>query len=277
MEMHFVRRGGGKPLLLLHGLGGSWRSWSPVLDALATERDVLVVDLPGFGDTPPLQGDVSIATLADAVAQFLGSQRLLGIDVAGSSMGARLALELSRRGLVGATVALDPGGFWNGWEKRVFLNSLRVSIGLVRALQPAMPFLTANALGRSVLLAQFSAKPAALPASLVLDEMRSFARAQSFDELLNSLVFGPEQQGLTATAQAGPIVIGWGRQDRVCFPDQARRALRLFPGARVHWFDRCGHFPQWDAPAETVRVILSATAGAPAASGDERLTAARAG
>jgi pimeloyl-ACP methyl ester carboxylesterase len=86
---------------------------------------VLVVDLPGFGDTPPLQGDVSIATLADAVAQFLGSQRLLGIDVASSSMGARLALELARRGLVGATVALDPGGFWNGWEKRVFLGRER--------------------------------------------------------------------------------------------------------------------------------------------------------
>lgn len=53
-------------------------------------------------------------------------------------------------------------------------------------------------------------------------------------------------------------MIGWGRRDRVCFPRQAKRALALFPDAQLHWFDRCGHFPHWDAPAETAQLILSA-------------------
>lgn len=70
MKMHHVRQGNGKPLLLLHGLGGSWRSWSPVLDSLAAEREVIAVDLPGFGATAPLSGEVSIRTLADAVTDF---------------------------------------------------------------------------------------------------------------------------------------------------------------------------------------------------------------
>ena len=34
----------------------------------------------------------------------------------------------------------------------------------------------------------------------------------------------------------------------------------MFPDARLHWFERCGHFPHWDAPQETVRLILDNTA-----------------
>ncbi|OZC01177.1 alpha/beta fold hydrolase, partial [Rubricoccus marinus] len=59
MNMNYVRKGTGPPLLLVHGLGGTWRSWETVLDALAAERDVIAPDLPGFGETPPLDGEVS--------------------------------------------------------------------------------------------------------------------------------------------------------------------------------------------------------------------------
>jgi pimeloyl-ACP methyl ester carboxylesterase len=56
-------------------------------------------------------------------------------------------------------------------------------------------------------------------------------------------------------------VIGWGKQDRVCLPSQAKKALELFPDATLHWFNKCGHFPQWDQPAQTINLILNATAG----------------
>jgi hypothetical protein len=91
--------------------------------------------------------------------------------------------------------------------------------------------------------------------------MRTFAASPSFDELLRRLAFGEPQQGAPAGTVPAPLVIGWGRQDRVCFPQQARRALALFPDARLHWFENCGHFPQWDAPDETVRLVLAATGG----------------
>ncbi len=51
-------------------------------------------------------------------------------------------------------------------------------------------------------------------------------------------------------------VIGWGRQDRVCFVSQARRAQILFPDARLHWFAHSGHFPHWHVPQETVELIF---------------------
>ncbi|MFD1466893.1 alpha/beta fold hydrolase [Hymenobacter caeli] len=262
MDMHYIRRGAGKPLLLLHGLGGSWRSWQTILDDLAVERDVVAVDLPGFGETPPLAGPVTIATLADAVTAFLKDHDLLGIDAVGSSMGARLVLELARRGgVLGAVVSLDPGGFWQGWEKPVFYHSVALSTKLVRALQPVMPAITGSAVGRTALFAQFSHHPWKLAPHVALDEMRTFASAPSFDELLKNLVEGEEQQGASKGSILGPLVIGWGRQDYVCLPNQSKLALEKFPDARLYWFENCGHFPQWDQPAEATRLILAATGG----------------
>ncbi|GAB3221265.1 alpha/beta fold hydrolase [Mycolicibacterium hippocampi] len=42
-------------------------------------------------------------------------------------------------------------------------------------------------------------------------------------------------------------------------PRQAQRAQELYPDARMHWFSDIGHFPHWDQPAETVRLILDST------------------
>lgn len=82
---------------------------------------------------------MSIRTLADALVAFLHEHDLVGVDVVGSSMGARLALELARRGEVGATVALDPGGFWRPWVRRVFGTSVALSVRLLRLLCPSFP------------------------------------------------------------------------------------------------------------------------------------------
>lgn len=257
--MHHIRRGTGQPLLLIHGLGGSWRSWNPILDDLAAERDVIAIDLPGHGETAPLSGENSIRTLADAVTNFLAAQDLMGIDAVGSSMGARLVLELARREVLGAVVSLDPGGFWQGWERSAFYGSIYASIRLVRLLQPVMPLLIENAISRSLLFAQFSAHPWSLSPEVSLTEMRSFAASTAFDELLDQLAYGETQQGAPPNSIKHPLVIGWGRDDRVCFPVQAERAIEQFPDATLHWFDRCGHFPQWDAPQETSRLILATT------------------
>ncbi len=259
--MHYVRRGTGKPLLLIHGLGGSHRSWNTIIEDLITTRDVIALDLPGFGSTPPLQREVSIRTLADAVTGFIKENNLTGIDAVGSSMGARLVLELARRGgVVGAVVSLDPGGFWSRWQRHLFFYSIAFSIRLVRILRPFLPLITHSKAGRSLLLAQFSAKPSNLSFKATLNEMRDYVMATSFDKLLRSLAYGETQKGARAGTLQKPVAIGWGQNDRVCFPSQANLAMRLFPDAKLYWFEKCGHFPHWDSPKQTVRLILETTA-----------------
>ncbi|GAC1540727.1 MAG: hypothetical protein NVS2B4_20130 [Ramlibacter sp.] len=76
------------------------------------------------------------------------------------------------------------------------------------------------------------------------------------------LARGALQQGAARTP--GRVTIGWGRQDHLLLPPQAARAQAAFPSARLHWFEHCGHFPHWDQPADTARVIFE-TVGAGAA------------
>lgn len=258
MTLHFERRGAGRPLLLVHGLGGTVRSWDPIAPTLAASRELVLIDLPGHGRSPALAGPQTIAAFADAIENFIAQQGLRGVDLVGSSVGARLVLELSRRGLGTHCVALDPGGFWQGWETTFFHYTLAASIRLLRLLRPALPFLSRHALTRTLLLVQLSARPWALPADVVLTELRSLVATPVFDAMLRELAHGPLQPGSASTP--GRMTIGWGRQDRLLLPRQAQRAQAAFPSARLHWFDDCGHFPQWDRPAETVRVILETCA-----------------
>ncbi len=173
-------------------------------------------------------------------------------------MGARIVLELARRGGVGKVVALDPGGFWQGWERTFFKTTIAASVRLLRLLRPALPALSRNAATRTALLAQLSARPWALDPQAVANELQSFVDTPTFDALVRDLASGPAQQG-PAAPSSGRVTIGWGRSDRLCLPRQAKRAMIAYPSARLHWFDRCGHFPMWDRPDETVQLILDST------------------
>lgn len=259
MSLHHVRTGHGSPLLLVHGLGAGLRSWDPIIDALAAHREVIAVDLPGFGQSAPLPGELSIAALADSVAQFISDQGLDRVATAGQSMGGRIVLELARRGIGGDTVALDPGGFWNERELAAFSYTLRPSIALVRTLRGALPALLDNPVSRSALLAQLSAHPWSLTQQMVLPDLLGLADAPATDAAMDALTKGPTQQGAPAGTVPGRVTIGWGRRDLVTVPRQAHRALEAFPDATLHWFPSCGHFPQWDAPEETVQLILAGT------------------
>jgi pimeloyl-ACP methyl ester carboxylesterase len=106
-------------------------------------------------------------------------------------------------------------------------------------------------------MAQLSAKPWALNPALITQELKSFANTRTFDALVKDLATGPTQEG--TSNPLAPVLIGWGRKDRLCLPRQAARAMAAFPNAKLHWFESSGHFPMWDQPKETVRIILDAT------------------
>ncbi len=93
-----VNKGHGEPVILLHGLGTNYKSWTYVLRALDYSRlHVIALDLLGFGDAPkPQEIDYTLAEHAKAVIATLDK---LGIDdavIAGHSMGCLVALEIAR-------------------------------------------------------------------------------------------------------------------------------------------------------------------------------------
>ncbi|MGH3487984.1 MAG: alpha/beta fold hydrolase, partial [Actinopolymorphaceae bacterium] len=76
MTLAYDREGSGVPLVLLHGLGHRRQGWRPVFGLLAREFDVIAVDLPGFGESPPV-GPRWREDLTPAIAEFFDE---VGLD-----------------------------------------------------------------------------------------------------------------------------------------------------------------------------------------------------
>ena len=72
MKLNHHRAGSGEPLVLIHGIGSRWQMWEPVLDRLTPHREVIAIDLPGFGASPmppagTLAGPESLTSLVSGV------------------------------------------------------------------------------------------------------------------------------------------------------------------------------------------------------------------
>ncbi len=249
--LHHVRQGSGEPLVLIHGIGSQWQIWRPVLDVLAAERDVVAIDLPGFGASAALKADVTLAGLADAVWELV---QALGIEtphMAGNSLGGAIALELARSGRARSATGLSPLGFARGREIAFARRSLVGSRALARALAPATGALLASGAGRTLLQSQFFARPWRVPPDDAAAATRNLATSPGFAATLP----------LLATVAPGdldvPVTVAWGARDRLLIARQGRRARRAMAQATHVWLEGCGHVPTWDDPEQVARVLLA--------------------
>lgn len=256
--LNHERRGQGEPLVLVHGIGSQWQMWAPVLDALAQERDVVAVDLPGFGASPPLPAghEPSPAALAGAVAGHLDSLGLDAPHVAGSSLGGWVALELARHGRARSVTALSPAGFWNHRERLYSRALLRIQHDAAAALEPVMPAILASRPGRTWALGFATGRPWRVPPDEALHNVRALATAPGWEATLPALTGGYFESGEGIDC---PVTIAWGERDLLLLPRQARRAKRLIPHAKVITLEGCGHVPTWDDPGQVTRVLLEAS------------------
>ena len=261
MRLNHHRAGAGEPLVLIHGIGSRWQIWSPVLDRLAVQHDVVALDLPGFGDSPmpPPGTPPGSASLATLVSEFLNEIGIERPHVAGNSLGGLIALELAKRGGVRSATALSPAGFYNGPEAAYSRASLQLAVRAARRIAPRAQRLLRTPLGRRLALGQMLAHPERMPAADAAASIRAMASAPWFDETLAAI--RRERFGGGKRIEL-PVTIAWGEKDRLLLPRQAKRASRLIPRARGVTLLGCGHVPMCDDPEQVARVILKGTAAA---------------
>jgi len=93
----YLEVGEGEPILLVHGWIGSAENFHKWMPALEGRRRMILPDLPGFGETPPLTGEHTIATMGAFLEAFANAIDLRLFDLGGLCLGATVALELARR------------------------------------------------------------------------------------------------------------------------------------------------------------------------------------
>ncbi|WP_055694617.1 alpha/beta fold hydrolase [Streptomyces prasinopilosus] len=255
VSLSYARAGRGEPLLLLHGIGHHRQAWDPVVDILATEREVIAVDLPGFGASPALPDGLlhDLPTMNAALAALCAE---LGLDrphVAGNSLGGLLALELGREKLVRSVTALSPAGFWSPAERRYAFGVLLAMRRLAERMPPPLvERLARSAAGRAALTSTIYARPGRRSPEAVVAETLALAGAPGFAGTLRAgtaVRFTDDVPGI-------PVTIAWGARDRLLLPRQGVRAKRTIPGARLIRLPGCGHVPMNDDPALVARVLL---------------------
>jgi pimeloyl-ACP methyl ester carboxylesterase len=242
-----TRLGAGPLLVLLHTLGTDHRMWDPVVGRLAAEREVLALDLPGFGGSPAVDGG-SPAALAGAIAAWLEEQGVERPHVAGNSLGGWVALELALAGRAASVTAIAPAGLWSrplGPRRSSARAAARAALPLLRPLVrwPAV---------RRLALAGTAAHPDRIPPADALRLIRAYATAPGFVAANDAMRAGT----FTALDRIDvPVTLAWPDHDRL-----VARPRHLPAAVRSVVLHGCGHLPTWDDPDQVARLLLEGSA-----------------
>jgi pimeloyl-ACP methyl ester carboxylesterase len=248
VELGYDRLGSGPPLVLLHSLGTDRCVWHPVLERLAVSRDVIALDLPGFGESPPLRVDPTPSALADAVASFVRGLGVTRPGVAGNSLGGWVALELGVTGVASSVTAIAPAGLW----PRALPPKPSIARGIARLAKPALAAALATARGRRLALGVTMAHPERVPREDALRLVRAYAAAPGYDAV-NAAMRAGRFSGLERIRL--PLTFGWPDHDRL-----VARPAHLPPVARNVVLHDCGHVPMWDSPEQVASLLLAGSA-----------------
>lgn len=211
--------GAGRDVLVLHGLSGSWRWWTKVVDLLEPHLRLHFVGLPKLGR-------IRAGEIAPWVARFLDAARVGPVDVVGHSLGGLVAAELAAQHpeRVRRLVLVAPAGI--SCDRGVLQRSLPL-FGELLDVGGQLPTIVADAVRTG-------------PVSLV------HGIAYIWERDLR-----PELHAVTA-----PTLLVWGDQDRLVPARIAEEWQRLLPNSRLVGL-HCGHVPMWSAPAELAAGMLA--------------------
>ena len=261
MDLDRYRAGSGQPLVLLHGIWEGWHSWSPVLDRLAAEREVLALTLPDHLGSPPLPAGTAptIEAWVDAVEAELNAAGFERPDIAGNSLGGWMALELAKRGRARTVVGVAPAGMFTSDEWQAFAKQSRSSHRLVRMISPLARQLVRTDRGKRVLMADNCVDPTRIPTAEAQRLLAGFA----FCDVAGQLAANTRPDGVVRIEGleqvSCPVLILHPSGDRIFSREHAERFLPELPNAELRELPDCGHTAMFDHPELVATEILQFT------------------
>ncbi|MES2818532.1 MAG: alpha/beta fold hydrolase [Pseudomonadota bacterium] len=248
------RRDDPLPLVLLHGTSASLHTWEGWVQALAPERRVISLDLPGFGLTGPFADeDYRIERYSAFLAQLLDRLEVPKVIVAGNSFGGQLAwqfaLDYPQR--AHQLILVDAAGYPR--------EAREVPLGFRLAQVPLLRPLMTRVLPRSMIEASVRSvygDPDKVTAALVERYYELTLRAGNRDALHQRFEQVPAGQHQARIAELRvPTLILWGGRDQLIPPSHGERFKQAIPGSRLVLFDALGHVPHEEDPGLTVAAV----------------------
>jgi pimeloyl-ACP methyl ester carboxylesterase len=260
-DVGFRRGGNGEPILLIHGLAGSSRTWDDVMPTLVTHYDVTAPDLLGHGESAKPMGDYSLGAFASGLRDLLSVLGVESTTIVGHSFGGGVAMQLAYQHphLVDRLVLVGSGGL--GREVSWLLRLLTLPgfeyvmpIGFPKPLVDRATDVGRH-LGRRNIRSPKLAEMWRAYASLAGAQNRSaFVRTmRGVIEPTGQMVNAQDRLYLAAHI---PTLIVWGDRDGIIPVSHAHRAHELIPTSRLEILEGVGHFPHVEAPERFTEVLL---------------------
>jgi len=256
----YAEAGSGPVLLLIHGLAGSCENWAEVIEPLARTHTVIAPDLPGHGGSAPGGGDYSVGALAATLRDLmvaLGHER---VTLVGHSLGGGVAMQFSYQfpEMIERLVLVSSGGL--GPEVSLVLRAAALpGADLFVSITADLGGRVGPLFGRA--LSAFGLRPNADLAE-VLRGYGSLVDPERRAAFLATVraVIGTGGQKVAATdrlylAQAVPVLIIWGADDRIIPVSHGKDAHKHIPGRRLVVFENAGHLPQIEEPLRFVLAL----------------------
>ena len=280
----------GEPALCVHGLAGSSRNWTDLMDLLRPGLTADALDLPGFGDSPPRpDGRYSIAASAQTVAALIERRYLAQgrgpVHLIANSLGGAVAVKVAatRPELVKTLTLISPA-----------LPDSRPRLDLMRFPVICLPKVGSRLLRKyealppqtrvADVITTCYADPALFPAARFAAEVAELARRDTLGYATAALIgsirtltaeFFRKKAWRDAARITAPTLVVYGSHDRLVSPRMAGRAARAFGDARIVVLPRAGHVAHMEQPAQVAAEIGVLLAGIPGHAG--RLMVGRAG
>ncbi len=257
----FHKMGDGPPLLLVHGITSSSRTWKSVMSKLAGKHTVIAPDLLGHGRSAKPQGDYSLGAYASGMRDLLVTLDIPKVTVVGHSLGGGIAMQFAYQfpDRISRLVLVDSGGI--GREVNPALRAAALP-----GAEYVLPLLFTPTLHDAGLKVRNFLAGIGLRGSAdmegVAEGFASLTEADARRAFVHTVrsVIDPTGQRVSAadrlylTAEI-PSMIVWGDHDRIIPVDHATVAHELMPGSRLEIFSGAGHFPFNDDPDRFVRVL----------------------
>jgi pimeloyl-ACP methyl ester carboxylesterase len=253
--------GRGDVLVLVHGMGGTRRTWRHLIGPLSAGYTVVAPDLPGHGESDAPAGDYSIGAHATSLRDLLIVLGHRSASVVGHSLGGGVGLgfayqypeRISRLALIGS------GGLGPGVTPMLRAATLPGSSAVLGALSHLPSPLTRMALP---VIARLPGLMARQDAAALAEALAGLAGARQREAFLRTAAAVLDWRGQTidARGQLGvlsdlPLLLIWGANDRTIPAHQQRTLGHQLPLARTHEIDGAGHYPHETSPQRVLPLL----------------------
>ena len=261
-ELCYTDTGDGPPVVLVHGMMSSSKTWSGQVDRLAAEHRVISPDLFGHGDSAKPAGDYSLSAHAASLRDLLDAVGIDGATFVGHSLGGGIAMQMAYLfpDRVDAVVLVSSGGL--GRELNPLLRA--ATLPGSELVLPVLSSSWVHGIGDTALrLWGKAGLPAVSPSTEEawegLSSLSDGDTRRAFLATSRSVI---DVHGQTVSAQnrlsglaSRPTMLIWGERDRIVPSAHVEAAKRELPATRIEMFSRSGHFPHLDEPDRFAQVL----------------------